>query len=267
MILMFDERMDIQTLQIVYDGDKRNLPSVELKFNDSSGKDFAVSIDRVPKQKEFEDDDAVPSGYYNARLRGNLYDISDYFNDMVFVYESVEKSSKYHHVDITNATLFKSCIVATPHTKYIPIYICESVDEYDKNSADLIQYNRSANVVSDKIVIFDQPQPTPYNKSPYRKAFGLFDLGGKYDILQIGTIGLSIYDDIRHQYYRIEKASKSCFCIISDRGESTPDNPIYNVYKSIYFDNLRIPYNTELFPRYPYEVGRLIEEKIAKTVL
>lgn len=266
MILMIDDRLDIQTLQIIYDGDKRNLPSVELKFNDSSGKDFAISINRVPKQKESEDDEAVPSGYYNAHLRGNLYDTSDYFNDMVFVYESGEKS-KYHHVDVTNATLFKSFIVATPHTKYIPIYICESVDEYNKNSADLIQYNRSANVVSDKIVIFDQLLPIPYNKSPYRKAFGLFDKDGKCDILQIGTIGLSIDDSIRHQYYIIEKASKSSFCIISDRGESTPDNPIYNVYKSIYFDNLRIPYNTELFPIYPYEVGRLIEKKIAKTVL
>lgn len=266
MILMIDERLDIQTLQIIYDGDKRNLPSVELKFNDSSGKDFAVSINRVPKQKEFEDDDAVPSGYYNACLSGNLYDIKDYFNDMVFVYESVEQS-KYHHIDVTNATLFKSCVVATPHTQYIPIYICESADEYNKNSADLIQYNRSANVVSDKIVIFDQLLPIPYNKSPYRKAFGLFDKDGKYDILQIGTIGLSIDDSIRHQYYIIEKASKSSFCIISDRGESTPDNPIYNVYKSIYFDNLRIPYNTELFPVYPHEVGRLIEKKIAKTVL
>ena len=162
--------------------------------------------------------------------------------------------------------MFKSFIVATPHTQYIPIYICESVDEYNRNSADLIQYNRSANVVSDKIVIFDQPQPTPYDK-PFRKAFGLFDKDGKYDILQIGTIGLSIDDSIRHQYYIIEKASKSSFCIISDRGESTPDNPIYNVYKSIYFDNLRIPYNTELFPVYPHEVGRLIEKKIAKTVL
>lgn len=266
MILMIDERLDMQSLQIIYDGDKRNLPSVELKFNDNSGKDFAVSIDRVPKQKEFEDDDAVPSGYYNAHLRGNAYDISDYFNDMVFVYEYVEKSSKYHHVDITNATMFKSFIVATPHTQYIPIYICESVDEYNKNSADLVQYNRSANVVSDKIVIFDQPQPISFDK-PFRKAFSLFDKDGKCDILQIGTIGLSIDDSIRHQYYIIEKASKSSFCIISDRGESTPDNPIYNVYKSIYFDNLRIPYNTELFPIYPHEVGRLIEKKIAKTVL
>lgn len=265
MILMIDERLDIQTLQIIYDGDKRNLPSVELKFKDSDEKDFAVSIDRVPKQKEFEDDDAVPSGYYNACLSGNLYDIKDYFNDMVFVYESVEQS-KYHHIDVTNATLFKSCVVATPHTQYIPIYICESADEYNRNSADLIQYNRSANVVSDKIVIFDQPQPTPFDK-PFRKAFGLFDKDGKCDILQIGTIGLSIDDSIRHQYYIIEKASKSSFCIISDRGESTPDNPIYNVYKSIYFDNLRIPYNTELFPIYPHEVGRLIEKKIAKTVL
>lgn len=262
---MIDERLDIQTLQIIYDGDKRNLPSVELKFKDSDEKDFAVSIDRVPKQKEFEDDDAVPSGYYNACLSGNLYDIKDYFNDMVFVYESVEQS-KYHHIDVTNATLFKSCVVATPHTQYIPIYICESADEYNRNSADLIQYNRSANVVSDKIVIFDQPQPTPFDK-PFRKAFGLFDKDGKCDILQIGTIGLSIDDSIRHQYYIIEKASKSSFCIISDRGESTPDNPIYNVYKSIYFDNLRIPYNTELFPIYPHEVGRLIEKKIAKTVL
>lgn len=265
MILMIDERLDIQTLQIIYDGDKRNLPSVELKFKDSDEKDFVISINRVPKQKEFEDDDVVPSGYYNACLSGNLYDIKDYFNDMVFVYESVEQS-KYHHIDVTNATLFKSFIVATPHTRYIPIYICESVDEYNRNSADLIQYNRSANVVSDKIVIFDQPQPTPFNK-PFRKAFGLFDKDGKCDILQIGTIGLSIDDSIRHQYYIIEKASKSSFCIISDRGESTPDNPIYNVYKSIYFDNLRIPYNTELFPVYPHEVGRLIEKKIAKTVL
>lgn len=262
---MIDERLDIQTLQIIYDGDKRNLPSVELKFKDSDEKDFVISINRVPKQKEFEDDDVVPSGYYNACLSGNLYDIKDYFNDMVFVYESVEQS-KYHHIDVTNATLFKSCVVATPHAQYIPIYICESMDEYNRNSADLIQYNRSANVVSDKIVIFDQPQPTPYNK-PFRKAFGLFDKDGKYDILQIGTIGLSIDDSIRHQYYIIEKASKSSFCIISDRGESTPDNPIYNVYKSIYFDNLRIPYNTELFPVYPHEVGRLIEKKIAKTVL
>lgn len=185
MILMIDERLDIQTLQIIYDGDKRNLPSVELKFNDNSGKDFAISINRVPKQKEFEDDDVVPSGYYNACLSGNLYDIKDYFNDMVFVYESVEQS-KYHHIDVTNATLFKSCVVATPHTQYIPIYICESVDEYNRNSADLIQYNRSANVVSDKIVIFDQPQPIPFDK-PFRKAFGLFDKDGKYDILQIGT--------------------------------------------------------------------------------
>lgn len=265
MILMIDERLDIQTLQIIYDGDKRNLPSVELKFKDSDEKDFVISINRVPKQKEFEDDDVVPSGYYNACLSGNLYDIKDYFNDMVFVYESVEQS-KYHHIDVTNATLFKSCVVATPHTQYIPIYICESVDEYNRNSADLIQYNRSANVVSDKIVIFDQPQPTPFNK-PFRKAFGLFDKDGKCDILQIGTVGLSIDDSIRHQYYIIEKASKSSFCIISDRGESTPDNPIYNVYKSIYFDNLRIPYNTELFPVYPHEVGRLIEKKIAKTVL
>ena len=265
MILMIDERLDIQTLQIIYDGDKRNLPSVELKFKDSDEKDFVISINRVPKQKEFEDDDVVPSGYYNACLSGNLYDIKDYFNDIVFVYESVEQS-KYHHIDVTNATLFKSCVVATPHTQYIPIYICESADEYNRNSADLIQYNRSANVVSDKIVIFDQPQPTPFDK-PFRKAFGLFDKDGKYDILQIGTIGLSIDDSIRHQYYIIEKASKSSFCIISDRGESTPDNPIYNVYKSIYFDNLRIPYNTELFPIYPHEVGRLIEKKIAKTVL
>lgn len=265
MILMIDERLDIQTLQIIYDGDKRNLPSVELKFKDSDEKDFVISINRVPKQKEFEDDDVVPSGYYNACLSGNLYDIKDYFNDMVFVYESAEQS-KYHHIDVTNATLFKSFIVATPHTQYIPIYICESVDEYNRNSADLIQYNRSANVVSDKIVIFDQPQPTPYDK-PFRKAFGLFDKDGKYDILQIGTVGLSIDDSIRHQYYIIEKTSKSSFCIISDRGESTPDNPIYNVYKSIYFDNLRIPYNTELFPVYPHEVGRLIEKKIAKTVL
>lgn len=265
MILMIDERLDIQTLQILYDGDKRNLPSVELKFKDSDEKDFVISINRVPKQKEFEDDDVVPSGYYNACLSGNLYDIKDYFNDMVFVYESVEQS-KYHHIDVTNATLFKSCVVATPHTQYIPIYICESVDEYNRNSADLIQYNRSANVVSDKIVIFDQPQPIPFDK-PFRKAFGLFDKDGKYDILQIGTVGLSINDSIRHQYYIIEKASKSSFCIISDRGESTPDNPIYNVYKSIYFDNLRIPYNTELFPVYPHEVGRLIEKKIAKTVL
>lgn len=265
MILMIDERLDIQTLQIIYDGDKRKLPSVELKFKDSDEKDFVISINRVPKQKEFEDDDVVPSGYYNACLSGNLYDIKDYFNDMVFVYESVEQS-KYHHIDVTNATLFKSCVVATPHTQYIPIYICESMDEYNRNSADLIQYNRSANVVSDKIVIFDQPQPTPYDK-PFRKAFGLFDKDGKYDILQIGTIGLSIDDSIRHQYYIIEKASKSSFCIISDRGESTPDNPIYNVYKSIYFDNLRIPYNTELFSVYPHEVGRLIEKKIAKTVL
>lgn len=265
MILMIDERLDIQTLQILYDGDKRNLPSVELKFKDSDEKDFVISINRVPKQKEFEDDDVVPSGYYNACLSGNLYDIKDYFNDMVFVYESVEQS-KYHHIDVTNATLFKSCVVATPHTQYIPIYICESADEYNRNSADLIQYNRSANVVSGKIVIFDQPQPTPFNK-PFRKAFGLFDKDGKCDILQIGTIGLSIDDSIRHQYYIIEKASKSSFCIISDRGESTPDNPIYNVYKSIYFDNLRIPYNTELFPVYPHEVGRLIEKKIAKTVL
>lgn len=264
MILMVDERLDIQTLQIIYDGDKRNLPSVELKFKDSDEKDFVISINRVPKQKEFEDD-VVPSGYYNACLSGNLYDIKDYFNDMVFVYESVEQS-KYHHIDVTNATLFKSCVVATPHTQYIPIYICESVDEYNKNSADLVQYNRSANVVSDKIVIFDQPQPTPFDK-PFRKAFGLFDKDGKCDILQIGTIGLSIDDSIRHQYYIIEKASKSSFCIISDRGELTPDNPIYNVYKSIYFDNLRIPYNTELFPIYPHEVGRLIEKKIAKTVL
>lgn len=265
MILMIDERMDIQSLQIIYDGDKRNLPSVELKFKDSDEKDFVISINRVPKQKEFEDDDVVPSGYYNACLSGNLYDIKDYFNDMVFVYESVEQS-KYHHIDVTNATLFKNCVVATPHTKYIPIYICESADEYNRNSADLIQYNRSANVVSDKIVICDQPQPTPFDK-PFRKAFGLFDKDGKCDILQIGTIGLSIDDSIRHQYYIIEKASKSSFCIISDRGESTPDNPIYNVYKSIYFDNLRIPYNTELFPIYPHEVGRLIEKKIAKTVL
>lgn len=265
MILMIDERLDIQTLQIIYDGDKRNLPSVELKFKDSDGKDFVISINRVPKQKELEDDDVVPSGYYNACLSGNLYDIKDYFNDMVFVYESVEQS-KYHHIDVINATMFKSCVVATPHTQYIPIYICESVDEYNKNSADLIQYNRSANVVSDKIVIFDQPQPIPFDK-PFRKAFGLFDKDGKYDILQIGTVGLSIDDSIRHQYYIIEKASKSSFCIISDRGESTPDNPIYNVYKSIYFDNLRIPYNTELFPVYPHEVGRLIEKKIAKTVL
>lgn len=265
MILMIDERLDIQTLQIIYDGDKRNLPSVELKFKDSDEKDFVISINRVPKQKEFEDDYVVPSGYYNACLSGNLYDIKDYFNDMVFVYESVEQS-KYHHIDVTNATLFKSCVVATPHTYYIPIYICESMDEYNRNSADLIQYNRSANVVSDKIVIFDQPQPTPFDK-PFRKAFGLFDKDGKCDILQIGTIGLSIDDSIRHQYYIIEKASKSSFCIISDRGESTPDNPIYNVYKSIYFDNLRIPYNTELFPVYPHEVGRLIEKKIAKTVL
>lgn len=262
---MIDERLDIQTLQIIYDGDKRNLPSVELKFKDSDEKDFVISINRVPKQKEFEDDDVVPSGYYNACLSGNLYYIKDYFNDMVFVYESVEQS-KYHHIDVTNATLFKSCVVATPHTKYIPIYICESADEYNRNSADLIQYNRSANVVSDKIVIFDQPQPTPFDK-PFRKAFGLFDKDGKCDILQIGTIGLSIDDSIRHQYYIIEKASKSSFCIISDRGESTPDNPIYNVYKSIYFDNLRIPYNTELIPIYPHEVGRLIEKKIAKTVL
>ena len=265
MILMIDERLDIQTLQIIYDGDKRNLPSVELKFKDSDEKDFVISINRVPKQKEFEDDDVVPSGYYNACLSGNLYDIKDYFNDMVFVYESLEQS-KYHHIDVTNATLFKSCVVATPHTQYIPIYICESADEYNRNSADLIQYNRYANVVSDKIVIFDQPQPTPFDK-PFRKAFGLFDKDGKCDILQIGTIGLSIDDSIRHQYYIIEKASKSSFCIISDRGESTPDNPIYNVYKSIYFDNLRIPYNTELFPIYPHEVGRLIEKKIAKTVL
>lgn len=262
---MIDERLDIQTLQIIYDGDKRNLPSVELKFKDSDEKDFVISINRVPKQKEFEDDDVVPSGYYNACLSGNLYDIKDYFNDMVFVYESLEQS-KYHHIDVTNATLFKSCVVATPHTQYIPIYICESADEYNRNSADLIQYNRYANVVSDKIVIFDQPQPTPFDK-PFRKAFGLFDKDGKCDILQIGTIGLSIDDSIRHQYYIIEKASKSSFCIISDRGESTPDNPIYNVYKSIYFDNLRIPYNTELFPIYPHEVGRLIEKKIAKTVL
>lgn len=262
---MIDERLDIQTLQIIYDGDKRNLPSVELKFNDSDEKDFVISINRVPKQKEFEDDDVVPSGYYNACLSGNLYDIKDYFNDMVFVYESVEQS-KYHHIDVTNATLFKSCVVATPHTQYIPIYICESADEYNRNSADLIQYNRSANVVSDKIVIFDQPQPTSFDK-PFRKAFSLFDKDGKCDILQISTIGLSIDDSIRHQYYIIEKASKSSFCIISDRGESTPDNTIYNVYKSIYFDNLRIPYNTELFPIYPHEVGRLIEKKIAKTVL
>lgn len=265
MILMIDERLDIQTLQIIYDGDKRNLPSVELKFKDSDEKDFVISINRVPKQKEFEDDDVVPSGYYNACLSGNLYDIKDYFNDMVFVYESVEQS-KYHHIDVTNATMFKSCVVATPHTQYIPIYICKSEYEYNRNSADLIQYNRSANVVSDKIVIFDQPQPTPFDK-PFRKAFSLFDKDGKCDILQIGTIGLSIDDSIRHQYYIIEKASKSSFCIISDRGESTPDNPIYNVYKSIYFDNLRIPYNTELFPIYPHEVGRLIEKKIAKTVL
>lgn len=267
MILMFDERMDIHTLQIIYDGDKRNLPSVELKFNDSNGKYFAISINRVPKQKEFEDDDAVPSGYYNSRLSGNLYDINYISNGgMVFVYESVENHQN-HYVDVTDVTMFKSRVVAIPRTKYIPIYICESVDEYNRNSADLIQYNKSTNVVSNKNVIFDQPQPTPYNESPYRKAFGLFDMGGKYNILQIGTIGLSVYDDIRHQYYKMEKASKSSFCVISDRGESTPDNPIYNVYKSIYFDNLRIPYNTELFPRYPYEVGRLIEEKIAKTVL
>lgn len=262
---MIDERLDIQTLQIIYDGDKRNLPSVELKFKDSDEKDFVISINRVPKQKEFEDDDVVPSGYYNACLSGNLYDIKDYFNDMVFVYESVEQS-KYHHIDVTNATLFKSCVIATPHTQYIPIYICESEYEYNRNSADLIQYNRSANVVSDKIVIFDQPQPISFDK-PFRKAFSLFDKDGKCDILQIGTVGLSIDDSIRHQYYIIEKASKSSFCIISDRWESTPDNPIYNVYKSIYFDNLRIPYNTELFPVYPHEVDRLIEKKIAKTVL